>query len=307
MALSEPISRFGQRLVDSLPHAYRTALVHRCLQVSTYRARKRLAGSDSLKLLVDNSVFGHGRTHETISVTQRVNWPPGCEPSEVPVIFRAPIDFKTRYKKEFCDNLRYLPGIANLARIGLIDLMTSFELLSERNHHPMGRFSGKTGWFDHWLFRDIEIRSVDGYGVQNSDFDQPKDTPYINRTICASDIDPLGLYPNNRKKQIERVSNSTDPIYSALADILPKKCNLDAWHIRTSETYDLFCFLTMDIKLRRIIEQWRNKEPIVSLRTKVMTPKELGKYIGITPISPYIYELTEPDAVKSSGRLRNIL
>ena len=46
------------------------------------------------------------------------------------------------------------------------------------------------------------------------------------------------------------------------------------------------------------------KEPIASLRTEVMTPSEFGRYLGVSPINPYICELAESDAAKSSARLR---
>lgn len=300
MVLSKQVRHLGWRLIDNLPYAYRAALVHWCLQVSTYRARKNLIGCNSLKILVDNSVLGHGRTHETVSIMQRVNWPPGHEPSELPVVRRVPIDIKGRYGKEIHKNVQYLAGIAHLSRIGLVDLMTSFELLSERDHQPMGRFLGKVGWFDYWLFSDTEIKSVDGYGSCHFGFDQFQENPTINRVIYASDIDPLGLYPNNKENQIKRITNSNDPLYLSLANVLPKKCNLDAWHIRTAEIHNVFCFLTMDMKLRRIIEEKQTMEPIASLRTKIMTPKELGEYIGIVPIFPHIYELKESDAMKYS-------
>ena len=298
--LRRGIDRLRQRLIDNLPYEYRAKLVNWCLQLSTYRVRGRLASSAPIEILVDNSVLGHGSTHKTVEVVQKVNWPPGSEPGEVTVAYRTPRECNG----EVYENLRYLPGIAHLTRGGYLKLKTSFELLSERNHHPIGRFTGNKTLFSYWLFDGIKIESVDGYDIPDFDRDHFRKNPTINKIIYSKDVDPLDMYPNNKEKQISRVSQSTDPLYMGLANLMPKKGNLDAWHIRTAEAHGLFCFLTMDFRLRRNVEQNRLKEPIASLHSKVMTPKEFGKHIGVSPINPYICELTENDAVKSSARLR---
>lgn len=298
---------FIQRWIDNLPYRYKEKLVYWLLQLSTHRARSRLAGSGPVTVLIDNSVLGHGRTHETVVHMQKTNWPPGGEPGEVPIIYRAPIDFTKKDRESVYQNIRYLPGIAHLARRGFLTLRTSCELLSERNHQPMGRFQGEKGWFDYWLFKDINIESVDGYDVPDFDLEYFSNNPTVDKVICSTDIDPLEIYPENKQKQRNRVSGSDDPLYKGLAKILPKKWNLDAWHIRTAEAHDLFCFLTLDCKLQRFFEQNRNKPPISSLLTKVMTPEQFGKYMAISPINPYICELVESDAAQSSARLRERL
>ena len=238
---------------------------------------------------------------------QKINWPPGSEPEEVPIIYRAPIDITKEYGELVYESIRYLPGIAHLARLGFLTLRTSFELLSERNHQPMGRFQGEKGWFDYWLFKDINIESVDGNDVPDFDLEYFSNNPTVDKFIYSTDIDPLGIYPENKQKQRDRVSRSNDPLYKGLTKILPQKSNLDAWHIRTAEAHGLFCFLTMDFKLRSIIEQKKKREPISSLRTMVMTPKEFGQHIGLWPIKPEICEFAETDAVQSSARLREKL
>lgn len=296
-----------QRWIDNLPHRYRAKFVNWLLQLSTQRARSKLARSGPVTVLIDNSVLGHGRTHETVVHMQKINWPPGGEPGEVPIIYRAPIDFTKKDRELVCQNIRYLPGIAHLARLGFLTLRTSFELLSERNHQPIGRFQGKKGWFDYWLFKDINIESVDGYDVPDFDLEYFSNNPTVDKVINSTDIDPLEMYPENKQKQRDRVSGSNDPLYTELVQLLPKKWNLDAWHICTAEAHDLFCFLTLDCKLQRFFEQNRNKPLISSLRTKVMTPEQFGKYMAISPINPYICELVESDAAQSSARLREKL
>lgn len=260
-----------------------------CLRTSTYEARKRLGGSGPLKILVDNSVLGHGRTHETVGVRKTIPWPPGAPPSEISVIRRAPIDIEDRYGRKTYENVQFLPGIAYLARLGLIELVTSQELISERDRQPSGRFRGDIGWLDCWLFKDIEIPSVDGYGDLSKVFERVKDGPKkINKIISSTEIDPLGMFPNNKEKQLRRISKSTDPLYLELARALPKRSNLDAWHIRTAEVHGLFCFLTMDLKLYRVFRQNQNKEPFSSLETEVITPKGLGELVGFRAVDPHV-------------------
>ena len=294
-------------LKNRLLWRYRPHLVNSVLNLSTFKTRRSLKGSEPIKVLIDNSVLGHGKTHETVAYPEKVNWPPGSEPSEVLVHYRALINIKDIYGEEVYENVQHLPGIAHLARLGFIQLQTSFELFSEQNHQPIGRYKGKKGFFDYWLFDKIKMESVDGYDIPDFNLDHFRKNPHINKVIYSTDVDPLGIYPNNKEKQINRISKSNDPLYLELAQLLPKKSNLDAWHIRTAETHGVFCFLTMDFKLRGIIEQNEDKEPIASLRTKVMTPKEFGEHIGLWPINPYICELTEKDALKSSARLREKL
>ncbi|MCY4613258.1 MAG: hypothetical protein OXB94_06540 [Nitrospira sp.] len=303
----ENAERLIQRLIDNLPYRYKAKLVNGLLQLSTHKARSRLAGSGPIMVLIDNSVLGHGRTHETVVHMQKINWPPGGEPGEVPIIYRAPIDFTQKDRELVYRNIRYLPGIAHLARLGFLMLRTSCELLSERNHQPIGRFQGKKGLFDYSLLENTNIESVDGYDVPDCDLKYFSNNPTVDKFIYSTDIDPLGMYPENKQKQRDRVSRSNDPLYKGLARILPKKANLDAWHIRTAEVHGLFCFLTMDFKLRNIIEQKKKKEPISSLRTMVLTPKEFGQHIGLWPIEPQICELAESDAAQSSARLRESL
>ena len=284
----ENAKRLIQKWIDNLLHRYRAKFVNWLLQLSTYRARSRLAVSGPITVLIDNSVLGYGRTHKTVTYMQKINWPPGSEPGEVSITDQDLIDITTDIESEdIRKNIKYVPGIAHLSRLGFLTLRTSKELLSEQNHQPMGRFQGKIGWFDRWLFEGIKIESVDGYDVHDFDLEYFSNNPTVDKFIYSTDIDPLGMYPENKQKQRNRVSGLNDPLYKELARLLPPKSNLDAWHIRTAEAYSLFCFLTMDLKLQRIFEQNRNKFPISSLRTKVMTPEQFGKCMGISPINPY--------------------
>ena len=300
----------ANRVLTDILWRYGPCLVNWVLQGSTFRARKSLKGSEPITVLIDNCVLGHGRTHESVEYLQRINWPPGSKASKVPVLYRAPIDVKHKYGQKVYDSVQYLPGIVHLTRLGLIQLKTSFELLSERDHQPMGRYEGKKSWFDYFLFEGIKINSVDGYNVPGfKDLDYFAKNPTVNQVISSNDIDPLQMYPNNDQKQLKRIARarSTDSLHKELVRLLGNRNAKDAWHIRTADVHGLFCFLTMDFKLRENIEQKKNIKPLSSLKTKVMTPQEFGVHIGLLPINPCICELAERDRAKSSARLRKEL
>ena len=288
---------------------YKQLVVNWHLNWSTFRARNLLKNSGPIIVLIDNSVLGHGRTHESVFLKEKVNWITG-EDTYLDVLHRAPIDIKQKYGETVFENVQYLPGIVHLAQLGLLELKTSSELLSERQHHPTYRFLGRKGYFDYNLFEKIskQIKSVDGYDLPDLSDWFARNPTTINKVFYSTDIDPLGLYPDNDKRQQDRIAQSNDPLYKDLVSLFPgKKYIKDAWHIRTAEINNLFCFLTMDFRLCKNVEENKTKEPVSSLHTKVLTPKGFGENIGVYPINPYLCEWAEGDYLQSSARLRKKL
>lgn len=243
--------RYGERIVNWL------------IGVSTYRARQMLDGTP-ISVLIDNSVLGHGITHETAWIsTGTANW--GSHEVETGYAARIAVH-AVDTNTEVYENIKFLPGIAHLARKGMISLWTSAELLEETYRQPIGRFRGY-GYFDHSIFNDVTIESVDGRVPARYDF---TDT----------------TKPNWKKKQQTRLESYKDERFLLLVEKLGSSNNLDAWHIHTAEMHNLFCFLTMDFRLKRTIEGIRHLEPFRSLTTKVMTPVEFGETFGLLPVPP---------------------
>ncbi|QND46975.1 hypothetical protein HB780_14655 [Rhizobium lusitanum] len=216
---------------------------------------------------MDNSLLGHSITHETGWIsTGPKKW--------------GGIDIETGYAARVCvhepddasevyRNTTFMPGLASLAKRGLLDCYTSAELEQERFRQPTGRFQGY-GWLDHGFFRDIRMRSVDGHAPLT--------------------MGPAWMnLPNSKEQQQKRLAQSDDPLYAALVEKLGQKNNLDAWHICTAERHGLFCFLTMDFRLKNLVAANSGKEPFASLRTRVMTPEDLGDFLGIRPIAPKFF------------------
>jgi hypothetical protein len=234
------------------------------LSLSTYLARLRLRRSEPLSILVDNTVLFHSVTHETAWV------PPGTAkwgPHEIETGYaaRIPVRPQDSTSREY-RNIRYLAGIAHLARLGWLPLRTSGELQVEQFKQPVGRFRGY-GCYDNSLFADIRMERID-------------DLPPMT-------FGPRWMnLPSLEDEQRERLARSTDPLYLDLVKVLGPRNSQDAWHIRTAEIHGMYCFLTMDFNLCKNIEERQYQEPVRSLRTRVMTPVQLGKHLWLLPVNP---------------------
>lgn len=242
------------------------ALGDAIVSLLTFRARVRIRRTGPVSVLVDNTVLAHAVTHETAWVsTGTTEWGPnrvetGCSA-------RIPVRRADANSREY-RSISFLPGIAHLARLGLISLVTSGELELERFRQPSGRFSGY-GYFDHSVFSGLEIKRVDHLP------DMMMDPEWMN-------------LPSIKDQQLRRLELNGDPLYRGLATELGPKNSLDAWHIRTAEVYGQFCFLTMDFSLCKNVIAREKREPFKSLRAKVMTPEQLGEYLGILPVNPRV-------------------
>jgi len=240
--------------------------------LATYTARRSLKVSGPLTILVDNTVLGHAVTHETAWISPGTQLWGGKHPIETCYSARVPVHPIGSSAPEY-QPVRYLTGIAHLARRGHLQLKTSAELNDETFRQPGGRFTG-CGYFDYSLFRGVSIESVDGF--------------------VGPSLGPKWMnLPSAAEQQRTRLDQSHDLLYRELVGVLGPKNSQDAWHIRTAEAQGLFCFLTMDFKLRRAVERAAAKEPMASLKTKVLTPEGLGRRLGLVPLPPHFFSYTD--------------
>lgn len=265
---------------DHLPARVRSALVrHRprlaraFVGASTLAAQARLFKRPPLRVLVDNTILFHSITHETAWVsTGKTKWGPhemdNGYAARIPV--RAAEDESREYR-----NVQYLPGIAHLARIGKLSLMSSGELWTERFCQPSGRFNGY-GYFDLDLFKDVEM-------------------PLVDKIPDMQGPSWLG-FPTVEDSRDQRLANSTDPLFRSLVSQLGPSNSQDAWHIRTAEVNEMFCFLTMDFKLLKTLYARSTTEPVRSLRTRVMTPEQLGEYLWLAPVNPVLLSFEDANS-----------
>lgn len=224
--------------------------------LATRKARCYLRKTGPLRVLVDSSVLAHAITHETAWISTGKNmW--GTQEIETGYQARVPVH------AEDCDlelfrEVRFLPGLAHLARLGLLRPCTSAELRSEQFRQPIGRFRGYY-YFDLDLFSGIQFEPVDGWHVESRDSEQG---------------------------QLERVAACPDPLFRSLVQLLGQKHSLDAFHVYTAEKHQLYAFLHLDLKFQRHVNQHRHHAVLGGLRTKILLPSELGKLIGLEPMSP---------------------
>lgn len=256
-------------LPEHLRFKYGPPAVKRLVHWSTFHARKKLAVEPPLGILVDNSVLGNAVTHET---TWIATGPKMWGPREIETGYMARVPVHTdQNDSEIYRNVTYLSGIAHLGKTGRLRLCTSAELRDEKWRKPTGMFSGY-GFFDHTLFAGVELECID---------------QLEGGWMMGGGAAPL------EEQQQARLNNSGDALYEALVNRLGPKQNLDAWHIRTAEKHGLFCFLTMDFKLRRTVERWKDYEPFKSMKTKVMTPTEFGEAFELIPVPPRLHSYTD--------------
>lgn len=255
-----------KRLKDHWRYKYVPRVSGWLLDLSTLNARRVLKGVGSISVLIDNTILFHGITHETTWISKgTLNW--GETKVETGHSARLPVHAADDDSEEY-GNIKYLAGIAHLARRGTISLKTSAELQDERIRQPSGRFTGY-GHFDYNVFSGITIESVDGHA------------PFL--------MGPRRFnFPKASAQQRTRLDQSGDSLYEALVAKLGPRNSQDAWHIRTAELHGAHCFLTMDFKLLRTLASLKGQEPLKSLRTLILTPEQFGKRWGMVPLPPYI-------------------
>lgn len=234
---------------------YRKILGRIYVRLSIFEAEMYLRKYGPIRVLIDNSVLGHGITHETAWIN--------TGPSMWGDLVRVNTGYSTRIPvhspgstDRIYQEVRYLVGIAELAKLGLIELVTSAELEAERWRQPIGRFRGY-GLQDLNVFEGIHMPSVDGHH-----FDA---------------VDPSAA-------QQARLAKSKVEPFATLARLFPKKSNLDAWHVHTAHIHNLYCFLAIDFPLVDNLKTTSNIEGFPQLACKVMLPSELAAAIKLRPI-----------------------
>lgn len=225
---------------------------------SVYPAKQHLRKHGPITVLIDNSALGHGITHESTWIDTGMSlW--GDIPISTGYSARVPVHAADGSDRVYSE-IRYLVGIAELARAGLIKLVTSAELHAEMTRQPLGRFRGyRTG--DLNVFDDLAIPSVDGYHLD------------------------LGAATESQRRRIE---SRTDEPFAALARLLPEKSNLDAWHLHTAHVHKAFCFLTMDFRLKNAVSTHSRSNSFPALDTELMLPSDLAAAIGLRPIDTFL-------------------
>lgn len=249
-------------------------LVDLLVKLSTRKSRSICSPSRPLTILIDNQVLDHAVTHDSAWIStgdHRL----GDSVFSTGYSARVPVHEPMNDTENYRD-LKYLAGIAHLAKTGSLKVRTSAHLLAERDYQPSGRFRGY-GYEDLNLLGRVEIKPIDAWLPSELGGDQSS-WPYTGYTL---------------RDHIERIG---DDRYRQLRDCLGQSNSQDAWHIRTAEKYGAFCFLTMDRPLLRAIESQKGNAAIRSLTTRIMTPSQLGDHLRLSEISPVLMSFHDGDA-----------
>ena len=137
----DQILRFARNAKLHARYNYLPSAVDWAVRVMSASSRQKFFEGNASQILIDNTVIGHGITHETAWIdTGRKLWG-GSIPIDTGFTARIPVHSET-VNSDASRSIRYLPTIASLARDGVLALYSSPELDDERMTHPIGRFSG---------------------------------------------------------------------------------------------------------------------------------------------------------------------
>ena len=247
----------------------------------------------NVKILIDSCVIANGVTHETEWVGPEAPKPGDSWDDIKSGGYLARVPRYSRYSKSRSyKDVKCLVPISQLAKLNVVELYTSEELSSERNHQPTGRYQGRW-WFKYSLFDIGKIPSIDGHDkiyFNPEEMLNEKTRKTLKRgNITSKDIDPFGIFPDNQKKQRLRIQSyaESDDILNRLTKLLGSTSSQDAYHIYTAEKYGMYCFLTTDHKLVKNLRNIQNSKNALEINTKVMTPSEFAKRFMLVPIPPH--------------------
>lgn len=234
------------------------ALMKCVFPLSTLPVRTRLRRAQADSVLVDTSVINHSVTHESRWVsTGKTMW--GPHEIDTGYLARVPIHSPANDGDTYFD-VRFLPGIADLARRGFLKLVSSAELNAEQTRQPIGRFNGY-GYFDLAAFHGLKIESLNGVHL---DFNDPG------------------------KAQLQRLESCDDSLYRGILAGVGQGNSLDAYHLFTAECFGVPYYLTMDFRFLRKLSSLKSEEPFASLKTRCLRPSELGELLGLLPVHTWL-------------------
>lgn len=254
-------NRFSKRTLFPI---YTNKLLH----ISTFSARLKIKKKQRLRILIDNSVIAHSVTHEDA-------WIDTDYDKELKMNFgyraRVPVH-SANYDSKEKRSIDYLAGIYYLAEKGYLDIFISNELQDEQLTQPGSRYSDNgNGLFGYSL---IKIMKNNPIKLLNN--------PNYRLTIGRH-------FPSIKEQREKRLSAVNDKTYLGLLVALGKRNSQDAYHIYTAESNNIYCFLTMDFKLIKAIQSQNGHPAIKSLKTKIISPEELGKELSLVKLPPIMF------------------
>jgi len=228
---------------------------------TTRKARRKLINQEVPHILVDTQVFFHSISHLTCKIsTGNKMW--GDTEIDTFTTVRVPV----QYEQRELESVKFLSGIVSLANQNLIQLCSSWELCDEQWSQPTKRYR-PLGVADYSLMQNVDIKLFDD-----------NDYKYDYGDWIS------GAEKTSKQQRQERLSEKDDPLYLGLLSVLGQKNSQDIWHIVTAEREGCYCLLTMDYRLIKSLESQKNNKFVKALKTKIMTPEQLGKEWNLRPV-----------------------
>jgi hypothetical protein len=125
------------------------------------------------------------------------------------------------------------------------------------------------------LFDGVRIESIDGWNFDGLVGD------WNSSSVALA------------KRQRDRLSQSGDPLFNDLVEILGNENSQDAWHIRTAEVHDLLAYVTMDYKLLHAVKHGSKQLDRLRLKTWILSPQELGVRLKMSRVPPDLLSHTD--------------
>lgn len=219
--------------VNRMAYMFFPSIVDFITKLSTLKAQTNIKKLGNIKVLIDSTVIGHNITHETVWVEtdsdgEDLEWLGADKPG---YLARVPVQSESNLS-DATTSIRYLAGIFSLAKGCSISIFESSELRDERISQPIGRFRGR-GIYDYSLLQGVTVNYLADSNYQVS---------------FSSGNESI------REQRKNRLGSIKDPMYQALVKVLGEKNSQDAHHIYTAEINNIYCFLTMDFRLLKILD-----------------------------------------------------
>jgi hypothetical protein len=220
---------------------------------AAYKLKKR-----PILILIDNCALGDAVTHETVWISTGTKmW--GDIPFESGYSARIPVHSPENEQAAY-NEVKYLIGIAELAKRSLIIVATSDLLRAERSWQPTGRFLGY-GTNDLNVFANVKISD-----------------------IGETYFDTLG----GKEAVAAHLGCIEDEPFHTLKKFYEPNQSFDVWHLHTANIASAYCFLTTDRKFINKTRQAMKRKGFPQLGSLPMLPSELAKQIGLNPIHSFL-------------------
>ncbi len=205
----------------------------------------------SYKVLLDGMIESFAVTHHRIMIPKVVQWGPHTVRAEIPVAELKPPRGERHGWLDM--QIGCLPKVASLARSGVLELYTSFELMLE----GFGRPNAVADMPDFYLFKDIQIKNVP--------------PAYQRSFILEFERARFG------KSKEDFLKGIGDERFKALDAATHGNKTADVFHVMTAEKALLHCFLTAD---KKFVNSLRNQNKILPT-VDVLTPCELAERFSL--------------------------